>query len=63
MPRAPCTFRQRDVTAALKAVRDAGVDVARIEIDKDEQDRRSSPASRTARETPRDEGENEWGHG
>ena len=35
MSRGECTFRQRDVTAALKAVRDAGVEVARVEIDKE----------------------------
>ena len=34
MPRGECTFRQRDVTAALKAARDAGAEVARVEIDK-----------------------------
>jgi hypothetical protein len=33
--RGTCTFRQRDVAAAVKAVTQAGVDVARVEIDKD----------------------------
>ncbi len=35
MPRGNCTFKQRDVTAAVKAVVAAGVTVARIEIDRD----------------------------
>ena len=34
MSRARCTFRQQDVTRAVKAVTAAGVDIARIEIDK-----------------------------
>ena len=34
MARAPSTFRQPDVTKAVKAVRSAGVDIVRIEIDK-----------------------------
>jgi hypothetical protein len=34
MSRAPCTFKQRDVTAAVKAVTAAGIDVARVEVDK-----------------------------
>jgi hypothetical protein len=34
MTRGPCTFRQQDVTRALKASVAAGVKIARIEIDK-----------------------------
>jgi|GEM_PF-1662746 PHP family Zn ribbon phosphoesterase len=34
MTRGICTFRQRDVTAAVKAVVAAGVAVARVEVDK-----------------------------
>jgi hypothetical protein len=34
MSRAPTTFRQRDVTAAVKAVTAAGYEVLRVEVDK-----------------------------
>jgi hypothetical protein len=34
MARAPSTFRQVDITKAVKAVRSAGVHIARVEIDK-----------------------------
>ena len=35
MSRSPSTFRQTDLTRAIKAARNAGVDVARAEIAKD----------------------------
>jgi hypothetical protein len=35
MARGPCTFRHNDVKRAVKAVREAGVEVAKVEIDKD----------------------------
>jgi hypothetical protein len=35
MVRAPSTFRQNDVTRAIKATKAAGIDIARIEIAKD----------------------------
>ena len=34
MSRAPSTFRQQDITRAIKAATAAGVGIARIEIDK-----------------------------
>ena len=34
MSHRPATFRQRDVTAAVKAAIAAGLDIARVEIDK-----------------------------
>jgi hypothetical protein len=35
MARAPSTFRQQDVTKAVKAVTAAGVDIVRVELTKD----------------------------
>jgi hypothetical protein len=34
MSRAPQTFRQRDLSAAIKAAKAAGCEVARVEVDK-----------------------------
>lgn len=35
MSRGPCTFRQRDLTAAVKAAQAAGLCIARVEVDRD----------------------------
>jgi ATP-dependent exoDNAse (exonuclease V) alpha subunit len=35
MSRGPCTFKQSDITKAVKAVVAAGVQVERVEVDKD----------------------------
>ena len=35
MARGPLTFRQRDLTAAVKAMRAAGCEVARVEVGRD----------------------------
>lgn len=35
MARGPCTFKQQDVTRALRATVAAGIDVQRVEIDRD----------------------------
>lgn len=35
MSRRPCTFRQRDVSAAVKALKQSGCEVSRVEIGKD----------------------------
>jgi hypothetical protein len=35
LSRRPSTFRQNDVTRALRGARAAGVEIARVEIDKD----------------------------
>jgi hypothetical protein len=35
MSRGPTTFRQRDVAAAIRAARRAGIEVARIKIERD----------------------------
>ena len=35
MTRGPCTFRQKDVTRALRASIAAGIEVRRVEIDRE----------------------------
>ena len=35
MSRGPQTFRQRDVSAAIRAAKTAGLEVARVEVGKD----------------------------
>ena len=35
MARRPCTFKQQDVTRALRAAVNAGLEVRQVEIDKD----------------------------
>jgi hypothetical protein len=57
MARSPCTFRQQDVTRALKAVVAAGMVVAQIEIDKD--GKIVIVAGEPVGETPKGEG-TEW---
>ena len=34
MPRGPCAFKQSDITKAVRAVVAAGIEVARVEVDK-----------------------------
>jgi hypothetical protein len=34
MPRSPCSFRETDVRRAIKATRSSGIEIARVEIDK-----------------------------
>jgi hypothetical protein len=35
MPRAPCTFRQRDLRLAVETARTAGLEIGRVEIGRD----------------------------
>jgi hypothetical protein len=53
--RAPSTFRQQDVTRAIKAVAAAGVSIARVEIDK-----AGKIVIVTASDAWPDDGGNEW---
>jgi hypothetical protein len=58
MPRAPSTFRQRDVTRALKAVTAAGVGISRVEIDREG---KITIIAANASQTPEQGGKaNEW---
>ena len=58
MARGSCTFRQRDLTAALKAAKAAGVQV-RVKIDKDGT-MTVIPDHATAAEPAKSGNENEW---
>jgi hypothetical protein len=55
MSRGPCTFRQRDLTAAVKAMIAAGCEVERAEIDKD-----GRIVVVVGKEEPARKSENEW---
>ena len=59
MSRRPATFRQRDLTAAIKGVVAAGCAVARVEVSKDGKIivvvRSKGPVSNNANDNP-----NEW---
>jgi hypothetical protein len=57
MARAPSTFRQQDVTRAVKAVAAAGVDIGRVEIDKAG---KITIIAATATETEEGKEANEW---
>jgi hypothetical protein len=57
MARAPSTFRQQDVTRAVKAVAAAGVAIARVEIDKTGKIVIVTTGAADARP---DNGDNEW---
>jgi hypothetical protein len=55
MARAPSTFRQQDVTRAIRGARAAGVDNPCVEIAKD-----GTIRIITTTETAQTKGENEW---
>jgi len=60
MSRGACTFRQRDVEAAVRAVRDAGVEVARVEVDKEGKIVVIAGKPNGAEPKAKQEGANEW---
>lgn len=59
MARGPCTFRQQNVTRALRAMLAAGIEVQRIEIDRDG---KIVVVAGKSKELPRDgdDERNEW---
>jgi hypothetical protein len=60
MTRSRSTFRQQDVTRAVKAVAAAGVDIARVEVDREGTIRIiAANASGASRPSPGDAG-NPW---
>jgi hypothetical protein len=54
MSRRPCTFKQRDVTKAVKAIVAAGVHVERVEIDQ------AGKIVVVTAASPQSIGKNEW---
>lgn len=60
MARGRCTFKQQDVTRALRATVAAGIDVQRIEIDKDGKIVVVTGAPQQP--VSEGQGENEWDH-
>ncbi len=60
MSRGECTFRQRDLTAAVKGVRDAGVEVERVEIDKNGKIVVITGKTNGVEPEAKQEGANEW---
>jgi hypothetical protein len=58
MARAPSTFRQQDVTRAIRAAKAAGVEIRRVEIARD-----GRIVIITSTEAKPTEEKNEWDHG
>ena len=58
MPRGACTFKQTDLTKAVKAVVAAGVVVARVEVDRD--GRIVVVAGKVAQDAGSEGDKNEW---
>lgn len=54
MIRCPSPFRERDITRALKGARAAGIEVARVEIEKDGKIVISTPSAPAAPVNPYD---------
>jgi hypothetical protein len=60
MSRAPSTFRQLDVTRAVKAIRAAGYDVGRVLIDRAGRIEITTAEGQHAPSAPQAGGPNEW---
>jgi hypothetical protein len=60
MARGACTFRQRDLAAALKAAQDAGVAVVRVEIGDGKIVLITGKPNGAAESETKREGANEW---
>jgi hypothetical protein len=62
MARAPCTFRQQDVTRAIQGIRAAGVDVQQVQVEIDKAGKivvKAGPAPQAV-QTAAPDTENEW---